>query len=405
MRDDGRSRPDVLAYLDAENEYASQHLARLDALADDLADEMSAPLPDVEWRPPRAVGDYEYAERRGEGDDYWDVLRRPRAAVAGADERSGGGGGEEGGEDEATAAAAAGGPGGGGGWRAAAPFNRLARGHAYFDVARWAPAPGGAWLAFAVDTRGDEEYSLYVLPLGGSSGDEEKEGEGDDDGSEGGDAAKAGSGGAGSHGPSAWEGPGAPVLVARGAAAGGQVAWSADSRALLYLEQPGSNERQGGSATRVLRRRVAAAPGNSAAAAASPGDAAGDAAGDAVLLELDAGALDLELSVSSSGSFLMLKYGAGVSQHARGWGQVYHVCGLGVTNGGRVGRWHKGHGAAPPLLAIAPTPGPRTSPLSTPSPGRRRRAGARHARGLHGPWHPKAAAAARRAEQQQRRRQ
>ncbi|KIZ07341.1 oligopeptidase B [Monoraphidium neglectum] len=287
MRDDNRSRPDVLAYLDAENAYADEALAALSRLTNALADEMGAPLPEVEWRAPKAAGAWEYAQRRGPGDDYWDVMRRPAPAAAAA---SGGDGGR------AAAAAPA--------WRTAAPFNRLARAHQYFDVVEWHAAPDGAALAFSVDTRGDEEFSVYVLPLAADGPAAAAQGETGDQASGRGDRDEEGVSNSGG----AWEGAGAPVLIAKGAAGGGQAVWAPDSRSLFVLEQPGSSKRQGGSSTRVWRRAVAGRMTRGGSGGGSKGKAA--APGDAVLLELDPGALDLDLTVSSSGQFLILKYGA-----------------------------------------------------------------------------------------------
>ncbi|GBF89255.1 oligopeptidase B [Raphidocelis subcapitata] len=291
MRDDDRRDPKVLSYIEAENDYATAALSRLAPLADALADEMDAPLPRVEWRPPAAAGRYEYAERRGPGDDHWDVYRRQLRADGGGGSacnasRGGGGGGGSGRGGE-----------NGGGWELAAPFNRLASGFSYFDVARWAPSPDGGWLAFAVDTRGDEEFAVHALQLPLPA-----------DGACGGGGGGGGGGGCGGgEEDDAWEGPGAPALVARGAAGGGQLVWASDGSALLLLEQPGSHERQGGAETRVVRARLGRAD-----AARGRGGRGGRGGGGLsepeALLRLAEGALDLELSASASGEFLMLKY-------------------------------------------------------------------------------------------------
>jgi protease II len=290
MRDDSRARPEVLRLVAAENGYAAARLAPLARLAGALADEMDAPLPSVERRAPAVSGAFEYVERRGPEDDHWDVYRRP----------AGGGGGVA---SAASPPAAAGATSrhqqvedNDAGWQLAGPFNRLSQGHSYFDVAHWAASPDSSFLAFAVDTRGDEEFTVYALRLplgGGSSGISSSRGGSSRDRDESDDH---------------WRGPAAPALIARGAAGGGQLVWAPDSRHLFVLDQPGSNEKQGGSETRVVRRPVGAAgSGGGEASGEDSGSGAGPAAG-AVLLRLPPGALDLELAAGSSGAFLMLRY-------------------------------------------------------------------------------------------------
>ncbi|KAF6263749.1 hypothetical protein COO60DRAFT_341811 [Scenedesmus sp. NREL 46B-D3] len=48
LRDDSRSNVDVLAYLQAENQYANVYLKQLQPLVDSLADSMDAAVPAVE---------------------------------------------------------------------------------------------------------------------------------------------------------------------------------------------------------------------------------------------------------------------------------------------------------------------------------------------------------------------
>jgi hypothetical protein len=349
MRDDGRVRADVLDYIAAENAYAASRLAPLARLAGALADEMDAPLPAVEWRPPRASGGgWEYAERRGPRDDQWDVFRRPAAAAAakaaGAPAKGAPRGGRRLGAAGPHSGSGSGGNASSAAWRRVGPFNRLAAGRRYFDVAAWAPSPDGAWLAFALDTRGDEEYSVYVIPIvegaaaaAGGDGDSEEEGtsggsEGDSesDGSRSGSQSSSGSGSGGG----AWRGPAAPRLVVRGAAGGGQLVWAPGGGALFVLDQPGSFERQGAAETRVVRHAVpppatdadgsgGSGSGRGESGSESESDSSGSgrarrASGSGgrpqgvALLRLAPGALDLELSASSSGEFLMLKYSAAV---------------------------------------------------------------------------------------------
>ncbi|KAG2441622.1 hypothetical protein HXX76_003242 [Chlamydomonas incerta] len=98
-------------------------------------------------------------------------------------------------------------------------------GSSYCDVGCVKPSPDGAHVAFTLDSLGDEQYSLYVQRIAGSSSSSSSSGDG-----AGGRGAGGGGGGAG---PAAGGLRPRPRLLLRGCAPA--VEWTADGRGVLAL--------------------------------------------------------------------------------------------------------------------------------------------------------------------------
>ena len=125
LRDDTRTSPDVLAYLEAENTYLSQVMAPVDDLRRELLAELTARLAPDDAEPPYPMRGYAYASRFETGKEYRVLARTPRA------------GGPE---------------------QVLLDQNLLAEGHAFFSLGQWDVSPDDKWLAYAVDTVGRRQY-------------------------------------------------------------------------------------------------------------------------------------------------------------------------------------------------------------------------------------------------------
>jgi oligopeptidase B len=133
LRDDSRSDPEVLAYLEAENAYADHALEPVEDLERALEAEMIGRLEPNHDGIPTRRGEHDYFLRYREGDEYPVHLRR--AAEPGAveevvlDERA------------------------------------RAEGHEFYSLAGLEVSPDGARVAFAEDTVGRRLYTVRVLDL------------------------------------------------------------------------------------------------------------------------------------------------------------------------------------------------------------------------------------------------
>lgn len=125
MRD--RDNPDVIAYLDAENEYTESMTDHLGTLRETIFNEIKDRTQETDLAVPAQRGDYWYATRTEEGRQYPIWVRMA--------------GGPEGAEavllDENTAA----------------------EGHEYFRLANFSVSPDATVVGYSVDTDGGERYT------------------------------------------------------------------------------------------------------------------------------------------------------------------------------------------------------------------------------------------------------
>lgn len=136
LRDDERKDPEVLAYLEAENDYYDAYRESYQQLEQTLTEEIIGRIKQEDQSVPYVKGDYEYYTRYEEGQEYPIYARKP---VAGGDEQI------------------------------LLNVNKLAEGHDYFNVANLTVSPNQNLLAYMVDTSGRRQYELWVKNL--TSGD------------------------------------------------------------------------------------------------------------------------------------------------------------------------------------------------------------------------------------------
>jgi oligopeptidase B len=125
--------PDILAYLEAENEWFEQEMAPHKGLIDTLFAEMKGRIKEDDRSVPQKDGDWIYWRAFEVGAQYRKWYRKP-ASGEGADQLI---------LDEPA----------------------LAEGHEYFRLGAASVSPCGRFLAFAVDTDGGERFEARIRDL------------------------------------------------------------------------------------------------------------------------------------------------------------------------------------------------------------------------------------------------
>jgi oligopeptidase B len=128
-----RDDPEVIAYLEAENAYTAKRMKGTTALQKKLFREIRSRIKETDLDVPVTIDDYSYYARTVRGKQYAIHCRRPER----------GKGREEILLDE----------------------NELAAGHEFFSLGLMRVSPDHRLLAYTVDTRGDERYTLRVVDL------------------------------------------------------------------------------------------------------------------------------------------------------------------------------------------------------------------------------------------------
>eukprot|EP00929_Paragymnodinium_shiwhaense_P041616 TRINITY_DN21604_c0_g1_i1.p1 TRINITY_DN21604_c0_g1~~TRINITY_DN21604_c0_g1_i1.p1 ORF type:complete len:835 (+),score=155.99 TRINITY_DN21604_c0_g1_i1:147-2651(+) len=137
LRDDTRSKPEVLDHLKAENAYTDARTSHLTAFRDELYAELRSHQQEADEEYPMPRGAFEYYKRHAEGLSYAIHCRRPA-----------GGGAEQTLLDE----------------------NQLAEGREYCVVSDVEASPQQKLVAFTADFTGYETYDLYVREIGSDAG-------------------------------------------------------------------------------------------------------------------------------------------------------------------------------------------------------------------------------------------
>ena len=134
-----RGSADVIAYLEAENEYTESVMKLTEDLREKLYDELVGRVKETDSEAPTRVDDYEYYSRTEEGKQYRIHCRKPA-----------GGNGEEsqGAEEEILL-----------------DENVRAEGKKYFRLGAFEVSPNHSLLAYSSDTDGSETYTLRVKDL------------------------------------------------------------------------------------------------------------------------------------------------------------------------------------------------------------------------------------------------
>ncbi|MBV9412150.1 MAG: S9 family peptidase, partial [Acidimicrobiia bacterium] len=138
-----RDDPEVIAYLEAENEWTEQATAHTKALQDKLFEEIKGRIQETDVSAPAGFEGWWYYTRSFEGSQYGVHCRRPRAK----------------GESAATALADTSDE------RVVLDENALAAGHEYFALGAAQISPDHRRMAYSTDTEGDEVYTLRVRDL------------------------------------------------------------------------------------------------------------------------------------------------------------------------------------------------------------------------------------------------
>ncbi len=127
-----RDNPEVISYLEAENEYFEQVMAGTKSLQDELYAEITGRIPESDTSAPVADGPWEYFYKELEGDDYPIYYRRSKQSH----------------EEQVLL-----------------DQNKLAEGHKYLAISAMQHSPCHKMLAYAADTTGNEEYDIYFLNI------------------------------------------------------------------------------------------------------------------------------------------------------------------------------------------------------------------------------------------------
>jgi oligopeptidase B len=147
-----REDPDVIKYLEAENQYASAVLASTETLQHELFEAIRSRVRETDAGPPSRKGNWWYYSRTYEGKQYSTLCRRPdpgrrlSATDAADDARSG-----RSPEDLQE--------------QVVLDENALAEGSDYFELGVLDISPDQSILAYATDRDGSERYSLRFKDL------------------------------------------------------------------------------------------------------------------------------------------------------------------------------------------------------------------------------------------------
>ncbi|HTM21145.1 MAG TPA: S9 family peptidase, partial [Kofleriaceae bacterium] len=133
LRDDSRSKPEVLGYLQAEEDYAQAMLAPGQALRERLVGEMRGRIQETDTDVPVFDDGYWYYQRFEAGKEYPIHCRR-KGTMDAAEE-------------------------------IILDVNQAAAGQAYYRATHPAVAPGGKLLAWGADTTGRFQYTIHVKDL------------------------------------------------------------------------------------------------------------------------------------------------------------------------------------------------------------------------------------------------
>ena len=140
-----KADPAVVAHLEAENAYAEATTAGLQPLRDEIFEEIRSRTQETDLSVPVASGPWWYYSRSYEGSQYSVECRAPR--VDGAPRP----------EPEVGAVIE--------GEQVLLDGNLESKGHEFFALGALSISPDHRWLAYAIDTAGDERFALRVKDL------------------------------------------------------------------------------------------------------------------------------------------------------------------------------------------------------------------------------------------------
>ncbi len=128
-----RDDPDTIAYLEAENAYADEWFGRHQRLTDEIFGEIKSRVQETDIAAPVPKADWFYSARTEEGQAY-PIHCRGRSAVTATVEL-------------------------------VLDQNAEADGHEYFDLGAFELSPDHRFVAWSLDTNGDEHYTLHIRDI------------------------------------------------------------------------------------------------------------------------------------------------------------------------------------------------------------------------------------------------
>jgi len=128
-----KTNPDVIAYLEAENEYTAAVMKHTEPLQEKLYDELLSRIKETDLSVPVKIDSFYYYSRTEEGRQY-EIHARKKGSLEAPEEIL---------LDE----------------------NKLAAGFDYFDIGTFETSPDHQLLAYSVDTAGAELYTIYIKDL------------------------------------------------------------------------------------------------------------------------------------------------------------------------------------------------------------------------------------------------
>ncbi|GED96782.1 S9 family peptidase [Gordonia crocea] len=142
-----KTDPEVIAFLEGQNEFVAAATAQLKPLQDTIFGEIKARTQETDMSVPTRTGDYWYFSRTQEGQQYGRSVRCP---VAGPDDW-----------DPPTINPSSTLPG----EQVVLDANVEAQGHDFFSLGGVSVSEDGQWLAFSTDVVGNERYTLRFRNL------------------------------------------------------------------------------------------------------------------------------------------------------------------------------------------------------------------------------------------------
>jgi oligopeptidase B len=128
-----RTSPEVLAYLQAENDYTAAIMKDTEGLQDSLYKEMLARIEETDMSVPVRIDDYYYYSRTEKGKEY-PIYCRKKTSLDSAEQ-------------------------------VLIDLNEVRSGHAYIDLGAYEVSPDHRFLAYSIDTTGSERYTLTIKDL------------------------------------------------------------------------------------------------------------------------------------------------------------------------------------------------------------------------------------------------
>lgn len=133
LKDKTRTNPEVIDYINAENEYTEKMLKHTEKFQETLFNEIVSRIKETDLSVPMKIDEYYYYTKREKGKQYWVYCRKKGNLKA---------------EEEIVLDA-----------------NELALGHEYFNINELKMSPNHDYVAYTVDTTGAELNTLHIKNL------------------------------------------------------------------------------------------------------------------------------------------------------------------------------------------------------------------------------------------------